>query len=1408
MSLNVTGGALEFDAVVNIDQGIANINKLASTWNSIGNKTGKNQFIDAFVGSLKANIKDLGTQADSIKTKLKDLQSVPIGKQDFEGIKNLNTELSKTESAIQFLTQLTDNLSELPKSFNQSTDSAGRLSLQLRAMKDELAKMKEEGKDSTPEFAAKLEDASKLEHAIHNVNKELELQSSNVAGVEALKEGFRGLIGGAEAFAGAVGLMTDDAEQAEVITKNLIALQSILNGVEEVGAILDKNSALNVYLLGLQRKFASAATVEQTVSTEVLAGAQAEGVVATEAATVAQEGLNVAMLANPVGIILGSVVALYAAYEILSNTVFKASSAERQREAALQALSEAEEKAADKQGEEISNLNVLIETAQNKILTDEQRGKAISELRSQYPEYLSNLSLENIYTKQASEAIEKQTELIKARALEEAAQQVYVEAVKEQIKKQNELNETLRTGGGFWKTLWATIKTGGTVSPDVVVLNDKIEEVDESADKANGAFETFKQTQVDLAAKMGNTTGAINDQGAAWSDFGKQVGAAQNALTGILTQGNTSLQKALSSVHKPFDKKEFEDEKKRITELYQYEIDKTKEGTAANLKARINMAKALNAYEKTNIKLFNPDGSVVSEKQDKTANAEALAIQGKFAEQMTNLNEELTDKALKNATAGANALVLLLQAAGQQGSEKYFQAQENAIRKAAAEQIAQAKDNAGQVREIQAKLAVDLEELDKARQKQQLENEKSITQTRLNLVRAGSQDELNLRLHMIDIDAQEELLQAGKNQDKINEITSNAEKQKAELRKKFAIEVAETETNIRIAEIERQLAAVRDGSDEELNLKKQLVDQKADLDVQEKRKQIKNEALLAAEIGKIYAQTIRDKKKLEDEFVNDLLQRQFHLLDTQQASSNTDNDFIINDPRSTNTEKATAQMNKLRDEGFNLKEKINAINNQIASNRGDITSLSAQLDELHNKQQQNTNDQKLQGLKLLTAQLEDIEDGSARIASTFKELGSAVSGFNSDLGKSISSLGQMAGNVASLAKGFKDFKDAGKDTSKQLAASADIATAVINAINEIFADIKASKQAKVSAEQQMQDFNTKLITGELAYQALLRQRQREQVLINKLTLDGLAAQKKLLEQQKTDTLSQFQDVLKQLQSQSFTSSLSEKEKINWASITKGLAGIFSQKSTSIKDVLESLAGKNFDQLEELFMKGQLTGQAAALFQELQKLKQEGLDIDQQLNDLKEKTAQIFTGTTADSLRDSLADMFRDGKTSAADFAQFFKDAMRNAALSVFEFKFLEPKIKDFFDQFSAAAESGDTLDSTEIGQLQSKFNQYMKQASKEFEDLQKVTGINFNSNGSSPNALVGQFRSLTEDTGNVLVGQFNGQRLATLELVDLQRSAMNIYSNIEANTANTVLELRSVQQTMVNFFRTEGVKMK
>jgi hypothetical protein len=153
--------------------------------------------------------------------------------------------------------------------------------------------------------------------------------------------------------------------------------------------------------------------------------------------------------------------------------------------------------------------------------------------------------------------------------------------------------------------------------------------------------------------------------------------------------------------------------------------------------------------------------------------------------------------------------------------------------------------------------------------------------------------------------------------------------------------------------------------------------------------------------------------------------------------------------------------------------------------------------------------------------------------------------------------------------------------------------------------------------------------------------------------------------------------------------------------------------------------------------------------------------------------------------------------------------MRGAIINSLKFKFLEGPIKDLFDQFASASESGTGLTKAEIDDLQKKYNAIINNANKQFTDLQQIAGLNFSgSSQQNQNVLQGSFKQLTEDTGNELLGSFNGQRIATLQILEVQKSALANLNNIELNTASTVAELKNQTQTLITYFRDIGVKMK
>ncbi|KAA6437488.1 hypothetical protein ACD591_16345 [Rufibacter glacialis] len=166
------------------------------------------------------------------------------------------------------------------------------------------------------------------------------------------------------------------------------------------------------------------------------------------------------------------------------------------------------------------------------------------------------------------------------------------------------------------------------------------------------------------------------------------------------------------------------------------------------------------------------------------------------------------------------------------------------------------------------------------------------------------------------------------------------------------------------------------------------------------------------------------------------------------------------------------------------------------------------------------------------------------------------------------------------------------------------------------------------------------------------------------------------------------------------------------------------------------------------------------------------DFEAQLEQYQLKLKEVVTGTTFSSIVDSMAAGFRKGFASAEEEAKFFtenfEDMMRDAIIQSLPFKALEKPLAKFYEEFAKFAELDDNgvgLTAEEIKTLRDTNNAIIENASKEFNALKDIAGINFGSGAGSvddPNqkGLAGQIKSsITEETGSIIAGQFMGLRL-------------------------------------------------
>lgn len=402
-------------------------------------------------------------------------------------------------------------------------------------------------------------------------------------------------------------------------------------------------------------------------------------------------------------------------------------------------------------------------------------------------------------------------------------------------------------------------------------------------------------------------------------------------------------------------------------------------------------------------------------------------------------------------------------------------------------------------------------------------------------------------------------------------------------------------------------------------------------------------------------------------------------------------------------------------------------------------------------------DKLLKNFEYLEGTSQEVAEGLARdmgrLGASFKEASENVGGANTEIGYLLSQLGDVVNAGAQAASAFASF------------ASGDIIGGIastLSLLSGLFTFINGNEQKRQEAIQNA-------IKGEMQYQDLLRQRALDTVKLNKTTLAGIEAEIKLRKEQQAQNASESADLLKQIQSYS-------------------LLGF------------KLLAGKSTADLEKLLLQGTFDNQLKIYVERLIELQKQGIETEVALRDLAKQLNEIFTGTTADTLTDSLLEMFKEGKTGVKDFADFFEQTMKDAALSIFKNKILAEAMDKFYTEFTKATEGGN-LDQSKIASLKLLFDGLVSGANAQFSALQQVTGLNLvnsSTSGSASSGLTGQIqRSITEATGSELAGLFRSQYdiskkifgVGSESLIVIRQQAVTLLA-IERNTFDTVTELK------------------
>lgn len=341
--------------------------------------------------------------------------------------KALKTELGKVATEVK---NTSDALSKQDKVLKDNTTSTLALRSQLRQMIEQLAQMKVAGQDNTEQYRLLAQQAGKLKDAIGDANQEVKNFGSDTSTLDGVISLAGGIAGGFAVVQGAAALFGDESEELQKTLLRVNAAMAILQGLQQVQVLLQKESA--------------AATLANTISLKLF-----NFVVGTSTGLL--KAFRIALALTGVGLLVIGVIALVNAFKSSNDEMERANELIDQQKNRLEGLN-----ALNEQRTELELARArAIGAAESELL--KVQGRSLLQRRADIKEVIKNLKDEQSQLNSTSEAwfnLNKQIDesgdeirnidnelLVRSINLEKQLADERAEALKKRIDAQKKANE-------------------------------------------------------------------------------------------------------------------------------------------------------------------------------------------------------------------------------------------------------------------------------------------------------------------------------------------------------------------------------------------------------------------------------------------------------------------------------------------------------------------------------------------------------------------------------------------------------------------------------------------------------------------------------------------------------------------------------------------------------------------------------------------------------------------------------------------------------------------------------------------------------------------------------------------------------------------------------------------------------
>lgn len=200
--------------------------------------------------------------------------------------------VAETKAIYEEMKRLQEATGKTSLNVGNYSDAAKGLTTQIENQTKQLALLRLEGKQGTAEYQQLSKETAILRDAVKDATNEITRMASDTSNLDAVLSFAAGASGGFAAFTGAMELFGSESEEVQEAQKKLQAAIAITTGVQAIQNAVQKQSAIMLGISRLQMAALSKAQVYNRLVTM-------QGTKATLAATIAQKAFNLIAAANP-----------------------------------------------------------------------------------------------------------------------------------------------------------------------------------------------------------------------------------------------------------------------------------------------------------------------------------------------------------------------------------------------------------------------------------------------------------------------------------------------------------------------------------------------------------------------------------------------------------------------------------------------------------------------------------------------------------------------------------------------------------------------------------------------------------------------------------------------------------------------------------------------------------------------------------------------------------------------------------------------------------------------------------------------------------------------------------------------------------------------------------------------------